>query len=129
VTLAPQSVTLTTTGSPKLERDNGVSSIEILGEPIPGMSTGSAIGPPPPPFRYFDEGNLAVIGKKFASLEVGKLRTAGRVAFLVWAVIHLIFLGSPGNRFRVAGQWPLEFHLGSTWLETYHGLQRLGTAD
>ncbi len=32
-----------TTGSPKLERYNGVSSIEILGQPVPGVSTGSAI--------------------------------------------------------------------------------------
>ena len=68
--------------------------------------------PPPPAFRYFDKGNLAVIGKKFAVLEVGKLRMAGRVAFMVWAVVLLIFLGSPGNRFRVAGQWLWSFFSG-----------------
>jgi multidrug efflux pump len=32
-----------TTGSPKLERYNGVSSAEILGAPAPGLSTGTAI--------------------------------------------------------------------------------------
>jgi NADH dehydrogenase FAD-containing subunit len=67
---------------------------------------------PPPAFRYFDKGNLAVIGKKFAVLESGKLRMAGGVAFMVWAVIHLVFLGSPGNRFRVAGQWFWSFISG-----------------
>jgi NADH dehydrogenase len=66
----------------------------------------------PPPFRYFDKGNLAVIGKEYAILEAGKIRLAGRIAFLVWAVIHLIFLGSPGNRFRVAGQWFWSFVSG-----------------
>jgi multidrug efflux pump len=30
-------------GSPKLERYNGVPSIEILGQPIPGVSTGAAL--------------------------------------------------------------------------------------
>ncbi len=30
-------------GSPKLERYNGVSSIEILGQPAPGLSTGAAM--------------------------------------------------------------------------------------
>jgi multidrug efflux pump len=30
-------------GSPKLERYNGVPSVEILGQPIPGVSTGSAL--------------------------------------------------------------------------------------
>jgi hydrophobe/amphiphile efflux-1 (HAE1) family protein len=32
-----------TYGSPKLERYNGVSSVEILGQPAPGFSTGAAI--------------------------------------------------------------------------------------
>ena len=32
-----------TTGSPKLERYNGVSSVEILGAPAPGQSTGTAM--------------------------------------------------------------------------------------
>jgi multidrug efflux pump len=32
-----------TYGSPKLERYNGVSSVELLGEPAPGFSTGAAI--------------------------------------------------------------------------------------
>jgi len=31
------------TGSPKLERYNGISSVEILGSPAPGLSTGTAI--------------------------------------------------------------------------------------
>jgi multidrug efflux pump len=31
------------TGSPKLERYNGISAVEILGAPAPGLSTGSAI--------------------------------------------------------------------------------------
>jgi hydrophobe/amphiphile efflux-1 (HAE1) family protein len=30
-------------GSPKLERYNGVSSVEILGQPAPGLSTGAAL--------------------------------------------------------------------------------------
>ena len=76
------------------------------------ISSRLAGDPPPPTFRYFDKGNLAVIGKKFAVLEVGKLRMAGRVAFMVWAIVHLVFLGSPGNRFRVAGQWLWSFFSG-----------------
>jgi multidrug efflux pump len=48
-----------TTGSPKLERYNGVSSVEILGAPAPGQSTGTAMmemeklaGRLPPGFGY-----------------------------------------------------------------------------
>ena len=76
------------------------------------ISSRLAGGPAPPAFRYFDKGNMAVIGKKFAVLEAGKIRMAGRIAFMVWAVVHLIFLGSPGNRFRVAGQWLWSFISG-----------------
>jgi hypothetical protein len=31
--------------------------------------------PAPSPFRYFDKGNLAVIGRKFAVLESGRVRS------------------------------------------------------
>ena len=32
---------------------------------------------PPRPFRYFDKGNMAVVGKNFAILESGRIRLAG----------------------------------------------------
>src|ERR1700692_397162 len=36
------------------------------------------------PFRYFDKGNMAVVGKNYAVLERGWLRTSG---FLTWVVV------------------------------------------
>jgi NADH dehydrogenase len=46
---------------------------------------------PPGPFRYFDKGNMAVVGKNFAILERGPIRLAGMTAWLLWAFIHLMF--------------------------------------
>jgi NADH dehydrogenase len=62
-------------------------------------------GRPPRPFRYFDRGSMAVVGKNFAILESGPIRLAGFAAWLVWAFIHLMFLPQLQNRRRVQNQW------------------------
>jgi len=90
------------------------------GKPLPGVAqtalqqgryvgeliaTRLAGSPAPPPFRYFDKGNLAVIGRNFAILESGRVRLAGFVAWVVWASIHLAFLPAAGSRVVVLTQW------------------------
>jgi NADH dehydrogenase len=57
------------------------------------------------PFRYFDKGNMAVVGKNYAVLERGRLRTSGFVTFLVWAFVHILALPQMQNRLRVQRQW------------------------
>jgi len=36
------------------------------------------------PFRYFDKGNMAVVGRNFALLESGRLRMSGYLTWLIW---------------------------------------------
>jgi NADH:ubiquinone reductase (H+-translocating) len=57
------------------------------------------------PFRYFDKGNMAVVGKGFAVLERGRIRTSGFATWGVWVLIHVIFLPQLQNRLRVQRQW------------------------
>ena len=57
------------------------------------------------PFRYFDKGNMAVVGKNYAVLERGWLRTSGFLTWLVWAFIHILSLPQLQNRLRVRHQW------------------------
>jgi NADH dehydrogenase len=59
--------------------------------------------PAPPPFRYFDKGNMAVIGRNFAILESGKLRLSGFPAWAAWAAIHLVYL--PQHRGETIRRW------------------------
>jgi NADH:ubiquinone reductase (H+-translocating) len=61
--------------------------------------------PPSPPFRYFDKGNLAVVGKNFAVLQSAGLQLSGFMAWLVWAVIHIQFLAETSLKFSVFLQW------------------------
>jgi len=58
-----------------------------------------------PPFRYFDKGNLAVVGKNFAVLQSGGIEMSGFVAWLVWGLIHIQFLAENSLRFSVFWQW------------------------
>jgi NADH:quinone reductase (non-electrogenic) len=57
------------------------------------------------PFRYRNKGNMAVVGKNFAILEAGHLRSSGFLTWLIWAALHVLALPQLQNRFRVQTQW------------------------
>jgi NADH dehydrogenase len=57
------------------------------------------------PFRYFDKGSLAVMGRNFAVMQSAGVELSGFLAWLVWAVIHIQFLAEPSLRFSVLMQW------------------------
>ena len=115
------------------------ASLEQDGKPLPGVAqvamqqghyagklierrvTGKAS---PRPFRYFDKGNLAVVGKGFAVLQSGKVHMSGFVAWLVWAAIHLQFLAQSSLRVSVLVQWVWTYctgQRGSRLIVKHHG--------
>ncbi|MGO9995782.1 MAG: NAD(P)/FAD-dependent oxidoreductase [Steroidobacteraceae bacterium] len=67
---------------------------------------------PPRPFRYFDKGNMAVIGKNFAIMESGRMRLAGFIPWCIWAFLHLMFLPQLQNQRRVQNQWFWSYFTG-----------------
>jgi NADH dehydrogenase FAD-containing subunit len=111
---------LTVPGHPEIYVIGDTAYLEQDGRPLPGVAqtalqqghyaaksilrqvTGKA---PLPPFRYFDKGNLAVVGKNFAVLESGPVRVSGFLAWLVWALVHIQFLAESSLRFSVFFQW------------------------
>ena len=83
------------------------------GEPVPPVAQGALQGgkfvgklitseiralqkghptPPRKPFVYQDRGLMAIIGRNRAVAQIGKLRIAGYNAFVLWALIHILFL-------------------------------------
>jgi NADH dehydrogenase len=64
------------------------------------------------PFRYFDKGNMAVVGKNYAVLERGSLRTSGFLTWLLWAFVHILSLPQLQNRLRVQRQWLWSYFTG-----------------
>lgn len=89
------------------------------GTPLPGvapvaMQQGSYVarlirerlrGRQPPPFRYKDKGDAAVIGRKAAVIKLGKLHLTGFLAWLGWLFIHLLYLVGFENKLLVLIQW------------------------
>src|SRR5437879_13177518 len=78
---------------------------------------------PARPFRYFDKGNMAVVGKGFAVLQSGKVHLSGFLAWLAWAGIHIRFLATANLRVSVFVQWIWTFltnQRGSRLIVSYH---------
>lgn len=61
------------------------------------------------PFRYFDKGSLAVIGRKSAVVEIRKLHITGVIAWLIWLFVHLTYLVGFGNRVIVFIRWGIQY--------------------
>src|SRR5260370_31310822 len=60
------------------------------------------------PFAYFDKGNLAVIGRAAAVANVFGVHLSGLPAWLVWAVIHLMYIVQFQSRILVFIQWAIQ---------------------
>ena len=66
----------------------------------------------PAPFRYFDKGSLAVIGRSAAVAyfdKFGKLKFSGPVAWLLWLFIHLMYIVEFENRILVFIRWGFNY--------------------
>jgi NADH:quinone reductase (non-electrogenic) len=61
-----------------------------------------------PPFKYFDKGNLAVIGRAAAVAEVFGIHISGLPAWLIWACIHLMYIDEFQSRLLVFIQWAIQ---------------------
>jgi len=111
---------LSVPGHPEIFVVGDTAALEQDGKPLPGvaqvaMQQGRYAGKlisrrvtgakQPPPFRYFDKGSMAVVGKGFAVLQSGKFQTSGFGAWLIWAFIHLQFLATSSLRLSVFLQW------------------------
>jgi NADH dehydrogenase len=60
---------------------------------------------PPEPFRYADKGSLATIGRRAAVADFGRLRFSGFVAWLLWMLVHVLFLIGFRNKAAVMMEW------------------------
>ena len=57
------------------------------------------------PFHYVDKGRLAVIGRRRAVGTAFGVRFSGRLALLIWAVVHVRYLIGWGNRLVTVTRW------------------------
>jgi len=130
---------LTVAGHPEIFVVGDTASLDQDGKPLPGVAqvaiqqgryagtlihrivTGKST---PGPFRYFDKGNMAVVGKGFAVLQSGKVHISGFLAWLAWAAVHLQFLAQSSLRASVFLQWVWTYatgQRGSRLIVNHHG--------
>jgi NADH:ubiquinone reductase (H+-translocating) len=99
------------------------SATDEKGRPLPGLAQVAMQGgayaasailrkvkgqPELPPFRYFDKGSLAVIGRAAAVADVFGAHLSGLIAWLVWVFIHLMYLVNFQSRVLVFTQWAIQ---------------------
>jgi NADH dehydrogenase len=66
-------------------------------------------GADPGPFRYFDKGNLATIGRAKAVADIKHIQLSGAPAWVTWLVVHIVYLISVQNRLIVLVRWAFSY--------------------
>jgi NADH dehydrogenase len=99
------------------------SAADEHGTPLPGLAQVAMQGgtyaakailrkvkgqPELPPFRYFDKGSLAVIGRASAVANTFGMHLSGFLAWVVWVSIHLMYLVTFQSRLQVFIQWAIQ---------------------
>ena len=64
---------------------------------------------PRPPFRYWDKGTMATIGRSAAVAWIGRIKLSGFPAWLTWLFVHLIFLIGFRSKIAVLLQWAYSY--------------------
>lgn len=61
------------------------------------------------PFKYFDKGSLATIGRNKAVADLGKIRFQGFFAWLIWGFVHIMSLAGFANKSVVFLRWAMNY--------------------
>ena len=84
----------------------GISPVAIqMGHYAARVIAGDLAGQPRRAFRYWDKGQLAVIGRGQAVADIWRLHFGGFLAWLIWIFVHIFFLIGFRNRVLVLLQW------------------------
>ena len=99
------------------------SAMDAGGRPLPGLAQVAMQGgsyaaksilrraqgwPDLGPFRYFDKGSMAVIGRAAAVADAFGMHISGFPAWLLWALIHLMYLVNFQSRLLVFIHWAIQ---------------------
>jgi NADH:ubiquinone reductase (H+-translocating) len=66
------------------------------------------------PFKFHNRGNTAIIGRNAAVFDFGKWQLKGRLAWMLWAIVHVYLLIGFENRLSVTMQWLWRYITGES---------------
>jgi NADH:ubiquinone reductase (H+-translocating) len=75
------------------------------GKHVAATIRSSVAGTPAKPFRYFDKGTMATIGRNAAVVQVRRLHISGFVAWAMWLFVHLLSLVGMRSRIVALITW------------------------
>src|SRR3954470_8061775 len=61
------------------------------------------------PFHYFDKGSMATISRFSAVADIGKFRFGGFIAWVLWLVVHLMYIVGFKSRVTTVFHWAISF--------------------
>ncbi|MEE3064428.1 MAG: NAD(P)/FAD-dependent oxidoreductase [Actinomycetota bacterium] len=61
------------------------------------------------PFQYFDKGSMATVSRFSAVAKVGRLEFSGFIAWLMWLVLHLVYLVGFKTKVSTLLSWTVTF--------------------
>ncbi|MFL5600314.1 MAG: NAD(P)/FAD-dependent oxidoreductase [Gemmatimonadaceae bacterium] len=110
---------LSVPGHPEIFAIGDLAALVQDGRPVPGVGPaaiqeGKSAGKnikrdlrrePRKNFRYWNKGDLAVIGRSRAIADLGWIRFAGRLAWFFWLFVHIMYLVGFRNRAVVFFEW------------------------
>jgi NADH:ubiquinone reductase (H+-translocating) len=111
---------LTIPGHPEIQVIGDLANFPYqTGEPLPGISPvamqqgrhaarnilAMIRGRKPQRFHYWDKGTMATIGRNKAVADLKFVHLKGRLAWLAWLFVHIVFLVGFRNRLLVLFQW------------------------
>ena len=84
----------------------GVAPAAMLGGAYAGRAVARLLdGKPLEPFRYWDKGSLATIGRSAAVADFGRIKLSGFIAWAAWLLVHILYLIGFRNRILVLVEW------------------------
>ena len=99
-----------------------------MGDHVAKMIEADLNHQPRKPFRYFDKGDMATIGRQAAVARVEwpfKARWSGFLAWVTWLVVHIYFLIGFRNRLAVLSQWIWSYFTFRSGVRLIYGSQAL----
>ena len=89
---------------------------------------GTVTGETSKPFRYYNKGDLATIGRNRAVAVFGGVGVAGYPAWLLWLFVHILYLAGFRNRLSVLLQWAYAYFTFQRGVRLITGAERASTS-
>jgi NADH dehydrogenase len=86
-------------------------------------------GQPRRPFRYFDRGTMATIGRAAAVADIRGIHLSGFLAWMAWLVVHIFYLIGFENRLLVLTQWAWSYLSYERGARLITGAWQVGSAQ